>query len=274
MNQRMSQKMQWMAASLAVILWTATAAAAQVQEFVVPLSQPGQPVILEARLAQGGLTVEGFDGDQVVIESRSTDEDGAIEKVDGMFRIPNNSVGLVIEEDDNVVSLSTDWSGGEVLLHVQVPRQTSLRVQIMNGEDLVVSGVAGEHELKNVNGSIEARDMQGSVVATASNGDVLVEMVDLTDGAPMSFVSWNGDIDVTFPADLKATLKMQAGQGDILTDYEVALERTPAARSESKSGKGYRVEFNREITGTVGGGGAEIRLKTFNGDVIVRRQGG
>lgn len=248
-------------------------AKAQSQEFVVPVSAPGEPVTLDVQLNQGGLVVEGFDGDHIVVESRSEESDGEIEQVDGMFRIPNNSLGLTIEENNNTVTIGTDWTGSGVNLHVKVPRRTSLRVHVVNGEDLVVSGVSGKHELKNVNGSIEARGLRGSVVANSTNGDVLVELLEITPNAPMSFVSWNGDVDVTFPEDLKATLKMQAGQGDILTDFQVKLQPSPPARTEEKSGKGYRVELNREIVGTVGGGGPEMHFKTFNGDVLVRKHG-
>lgn len=249
-------------------------AAAQSEEFVVPLSAPDRPVTLEVGLSQGGLVIEGFDGNQVVVESRAIEDDeDEVERVDGMFRIPNNSVGLTIEEDDNTVTIDTDWSGNGVNLHVKVPRRTSLKVQIVNGEDLMVSGVSGEHELKNVNGSIEAKQMRGSVVASASNGDITIELLEISADTPMSFVSWNGDVDVTFPADLRATLKMQAGQGDILTDFQVQLQPTAPSRTQNERGKGYRVELNREIVGTVGGGGPEMRFKTFNGDVLVRKIG-
>ena len=252
---------------------TAQSPKTQGQEFVVPLSAPDQPAILEVHLTQGGLAIEGFDGNQVVVESQPIESEDEIEEVDGMFRIPNTSVGLTIEEHDNTVSIGTSWTGSGVRLNVKVPRRTSLRVQVTNGDDLVVSGVSGEHELKNVNGSIEARDMSGSVVATATNGDLTVEFQEITKDTPMSFVSWNGDVDVTFPPSLQATLKLQAGQGEILTDFDLTLQASAPARTEEKRGKGYRVELNREVVGTVGGGGPEMRFKTFNGNVLVRKAG-
>jgi DUF4097 and DUF4098 domain-containing protein YvlB len=270
----MSRIIRFTLLAAALSLLVASPSNAQAEEFVVPLSAPDQPAILEVQLSQGGLVIEGFDGNQVVVESRPVESEDEIEEVDGMFRIPNNSVGLTIEEKDNTVSIGTDWTGSGVNLKVKVPRRTSLRVQITNGEDLVISGVSGEHELKNVNGSIEARDMSGSVVANASNGDLTVAFLEISKDTPMSFVSWNGDIDVTFPSSLQATLKLQAGQGDILTDFDVELQASAPARTEEKRGKGYRVELTREVTGTVGGGGPEMSFKTLNGDVLVRKAGG
>lgn len=267
-----NHRFTWLAAAL--LLLAPSLSHAQSQEFVVPLSDPGQPAILEVNLSQGSLVIEGFDGNQVVVESRTVDTEEEIQEVGGMFRIPNDSVGLTIEEHRNTVSIGTDWSGSGVDLRVKVPRRTSLRVQVVNGNDLRVSGVSGTHELKNVNGSIEALEMRGSVVANSSNGSLKVTLLEISSDTPMSFVSWNGDVDVTFPASLKATLKMQAGQGDILTDFQVALQPSAPARTEETRGKGYRVELNREVIGTVGGGGPEMRFKTFNGNVVVRKAGG
>lgn len=261
-----------LAAALALL--AAGPATAQTQEFVVPLSAPGQPAILDVNLNQGGLVVEAFDGDQIVIESRSPEPAAAVEKVDGMYRIPNNSIGLKIEERDNTVSISTDWNGDGIQLAVKVPRRTSIRAQVINGSDLVVSGVSGQHELKNINGSIEARGIRGSLVANSRNGGLTIEFLEIAPDTPMSFITWNGAVDVTFPPDLRATLKMQAGQGDIQTDFPVELRPSEPARTEQSNGKGYRVELNREVVATVGGGGAEMRFKTFNGSILIRKAGG
>ena len=248
------------------------ASSAAEQEFVVPLSDPGRPARLEVALNQGSLTIEGYDGQQVIVRAGSEAVEAEIEKVDGMYRIPNTATGLTIEEEDNAVSISTDWSGSGLDLVIQVPRATSLDAQIINGEALVVRGVRGDHELKNVNGGIDGRGLSGSVVATASNGPVTIELIEIDPAKPMSFITWNGDVDVTFPPTLAATLRLQAGGGEILSDFPVELQPTSAS-TETSEGKGYRVSVNREVVGTVGGGGPDMRFKTFNGDILVRSGG-
>jgi hypothetical protein len=36
--------------------------------------------------------------------------------------------------------------------------------------------------------------------------------------------SFNGDVDVTFPASLKASIKMQSNMGDIFTDFDMVMK--------------------------------------------------
>ena len=68
----------------------------------VPLSDPGQPVFLDASLLSGSLSVEGYDGSEVVIQAEAEEVDETDREVDGMRRIPNTSLGLSIEEQKAV----------------------------------------------------------------------------------------------------------------------------------------------------------------------------
>ena len=247
------------------------------QELVVPLSNPGQPVVLEVSLVQGAITVTGYEGSQVIVEytiEESTDAEDEVEEVDGMMRIPDSSVGLTIEEKDNLVEIGTDWSAQEVNLEVRVPVQTSLRINCVNGGEMVVSGVAGTHELSHTNAGITAVDVRGSVVADTTNGDLVVKLLEMDPDTPMSFSSFNGDVDVTFPAALRADLRMRSGQGDIFSDFEVQLQPVEATVTTEEHGGGYHLRMEREVRGTVGGGGPEMTFKTFNGNVYLRRLGG
>jgi hypothetical protein len=268
--------------SLAVlcILLFATAAWAQGgsgQELVVPLSKPGQPVVLEVSLTQGAISVTGYEGAQVIVKytiEESSDSEDEVEEVDGMMRIPDSSVGLTIEEEDNLVGISTDWSSQEVNLEVRVPVRTSLRINCVNGGEMKVSGVTGTHELSHTNAGITAVDIRGSVVADTTNGDLVVELLEMNPDTPMSFSSFNGDVDITFPSTLRADLRMRSGQGDIFSDFEVQLQPVKATVTTEEHRGGYQLRVEREVRGTVGGGGPEMTFKTFNGNVYLRRQGG
>src|SRR5205085_4495364 len=92
----------------------------------------------------------------------------------------------------------------------------------------------------------------------------------------MAFSSMNGDVDVTFPADLKATLSLRSDQGDVLSDFDVQLEpRAPAQTTTEgtrEHGK-FRVKIDKAIRGTINGGGQAIQLKNFNGNIYIRKAG-
>jgi hypothetical protein len=67
---------------------------------------------------------------------------------------------------------------------------------------------------------------------------------------------------------------MESQNGDIYTDFDVAMRERGATESkEGRSGGPYRVTVERAVTGSINGGGPEMRFKTFNGNVHLRRAG-
>jgi hypothetical protein len=110
------------------------------------------------------------------------------------------------------------------------------------------------------------------VVATTYNGEIKVGFDKITEGTPMSFVTYNGDIDLTFPATLKASLKMKTQQGEIMTGFDVKLSAAaPVQKADSKGGT-YKVTLDEWVRGDVGGGGPEFIMRNYNGDILIRKK--
>src|SRR5438105_671975 len=84
----------------------------------------------------------------------------------------------------------------------------------------LVSGVDGEFDINDVNGEVDLKNIGGSVVAHALNGHVLVTFNRIDPQKPMAFSSLNGDIDVTFPADLKANVSLRTDNGEVYSDFD------------------------------------------------------
>jgi hypothetical protein len=261
---------------------TAGAAAQSAQPVQVPLTNPSRPVTLEVKFGSGDLRVQAYDGNQVLVSSDAEDNgngfnrdsDDERREREGLHQIRNTSMGVTIEENDNVVSVATDFSrGNQTDLTIQVPRNTSVHAKSFANGDMTVIGVNGEHELANVNGDVTATDIAGTVVASASNGDIKVSLTGLTAGKALSFTSFNGDIDVTLPANLKADLIVAGSQGDVWTDFEATIQpREPSVEREGGGGGRYRVRMQQEMHATINGGGQEIRFKTFHGDITIRKR--
>ena len=267
--------------TFAILLLAGAATHAQVQaagnRYVVPLSKPGQPVHLQVALVSGGINVEPHAGNEVVVEAVGDGEERHQRRADdnagGMRRLPNRSLGLVIEEEDNRVTVSLGGIPREVTLHVLVPRNASAKLTTVNDGDIHVQGLDGTLELNNVNGEIVARDVAGSVVAHTTNGDVRVSLTRVDPKAALSFATLNGDVDVTLPAGFRGDLRMRSDNGEIYTDFDVEVSTQPARVEQQRQGGKYRLEVEQEVRGTVGGGGPEVRLRTFNGDIYLRKRG-
>lgn len=277
------------AATALLAAFSSGAAAQTGQPFPVPLSDPGRPAILEVSLVQGSVSVMGYDGDEILVATgegpqriggereRERDFELGLRRDDdaasreGLRPIANTSMAFTVEERNNTVRVqNTSMRAGS--LEISVPRRTSVRARATNNGSVNVTGVTGEHELGNVNGSIMATDIAGSVVANTANGDIRVTFTDVAADGAMSFTTFNGEIDVTFPGDLAADLRITTNRGEILTDFDVEIEPQAPTVERDDAGDQYRVSVSQDVVAAIGGGGPEIRFKSFNGDVLIRRR--
>jgi DUF4097 and DUF4098 domain-containing protein YvlB len=67
----------------------------------------------------------------------------------------------------------------------------------------------------------------------------------------MSFVSMNGNIDVTLPADIKSRLRLKTFDGSVYTDFDVKMEGA---------------------YGAINGGGPEYRFETMKGNILLHKK--
>jgi hypothetical protein len=293
MSQSMKQTKSYrlfIPAVVTVILAIAQIACAQdpANRVTVPLSDPSRSATVRAHLLNGSITVKAYDGKEIIVEAnpRGSDEESRPGRrhvvgskddtsTEGLKRIPMNSTGLSIEAENNQVRISTDSTRRTVDLTITVPVHTSLSLHTVNGGNISVTGVDGELDINNVNGEVTLTNVSGSAVAHALNGRVHVTF-NRVDQKPMAFSSMNGNIDVTFPSSLKANLSMRTDNGEVFSDFDVKLE--PSAPQQTVEdgrphGGTYRVKIDKTVHGTINGGGPEIQLKNFNGNIYIRKAG-
>jgi len=255
----------------------ATAASAQSdQRLAVPLSDPSRPAVLEIALFMGDIHVEAYDGNEIVIVADAPVRNSDVPeepRSDGLKRIQSSTMGLNVEEDNNTVSVRMDFSPKNVDLEIRVPRRTSVHASLVNGGDVEVIGVEGVHELSNVNGDIVAMDVSGSAVINSTNGEVEASFRAVDTAKPMSIASFNGDVDVSLPAALAADLIVTSQQGDVYTDFDVVVEQDPATVERNQDAGGRtRVRMQRATRYAINGGGPDIQIRTFNGDIMIRKR--
>jgi DUF4097 and DUF4098 domain-containing protein YvlB len=137
-----------------------------------------------------------------------------------------------------------------------------------------VENVNGEIEVENMNGEVKLANVGGTVVANSTNGSINAVLNKVNPDKPLSFATFHGDIDITLPADIKATLKIKSTQGEVFSDFDIALKSVPVKPEEtaSKEGGKYRIELDRSVYGTINGGGAELKLQNFSGDIYIRKK--
>ena len=248
----------------------------------VPFSDSSKPGFIEASVYNGSLIVRGYEGKEVIIEakvrerlvSEEKEEEQENEKARGMRRILGSSgTGLEVEEEDNVMEIDVSSMKQTVDLTLQVPFNTSMEIGSYNNGEVLIENITGEIEANNYNGKITLKGISGSVVAHTYNGDVIVSFTKIDPDKPMSFSTWNGDVDVTFPAMVKANVKMKSEMGDVYSDFDIQLAEAPqkVVEDERKEGGGYKISFEKAIVGSINGGGPEYQFKNYHGDIFIRK---
>ena len=241
----------------------------------VTLSDPSRPARVKVSLVNGGVTVKGYEGKEVVVEARVRNRENSRNE-GGPKRLTISSTGLSVEEENNEVNINTDSYMHPIDVTVSVPVHTSVKLRAVNDGDIVVTGVDGELDVDDINGAVTLNNVSGSVVAHALNGHVYATLTRVDPQKAMAFSSLNGDIDVTFPADLKANVSIRSDQGDVFSDFDIQLKAAssqPVVEDGRGRGGKYRVKIDKTVHGTINGGGPEIQFRNFQGKIYIRKAG-
>jgi hypothetical protein len=251
-----------------------SADARQVPEQVrVTLSDPARPATVTLEVFDGRITVRGESRQDVLVAVRARQLPNQSAAGGGLRQLATPP-GFSIEEDRNVVAIAPEKTDRAMDVDIQVPARTNLKLILDQGE-IVIEGVEGELEIQNENGPITLNKVGGAIVANSTNHHVKATITSLSAQKPTALTSLNGHVDATFPASLKANLKLRSDKGSVLTDFDVTPLPAPPAQLPNVTapqGGRVRIEVSRPVIyGAVNGGGPEIELRSFNGDVYVRR---
>jgi hypothetical protein len=266
--------------TMGLILITSSVSQAQTaNEFSIPLTDPAKRGKLKAHLNSGSITVKGTARKDVLVKYRSEEDDEKDHRnhrngssTEGLKRVAGGGMDLEASENSNYVKVQSNSWNNEINLEIEVPSGFDLEVHTYNNGDLMITNIQGELELTNYNGEITALNISGSVVATTYNGEIKVTFDKVTENTPMSYSTYNGDIDLTFPAALKASFKMKTEQGEIYTGYDMNIVSSgPIQKKDTKSGT-FKVIIDDWKKGDVNGGGPEIVMKNYNGDIYIRKK--
>jgi putative adhesin len=240
------------------------------QQLIVPLSDPGKPCKLHVNALNGSIKVIGYEGKEVVVDVE-TEKNHESSNSGGMRRIGGGGAEVTAQEDGNTVTVSAGLSHVK-LITVKVPQNTAqVKLSTVNDGNITATNVSGDLEVDNVNGWIHLDQISGSAVANTVNGDVIVVFKTIDPKAAMAFSTLNGKVDVTFPGDLKAKVKLKAEQGDIFSDFDVEVDKGHSNIEKNAEDHMYRINIDGWVYGSINGGGPEMMMKTTNGSVYLRK---
>jgi hypothetical protein len=237
---------------------------------VVPARNSTRPRKVDVNLMQGNVVVKVHSGKDVIVESGTQRPERQSRESGGMRRIDVPGRGLSVEEEDNVITVRTRTPSDSNLV-ISVPADTSLTARSHNG-DIEADGLRGEFDVQTHNGKITLNSVSGTIVAHTANGAIKVVMDRVEASKPLSFSSLNGSIDVTLPADVKANLKLNTFRGEIWSDFDIRLGAGASSQPNNTPDGKFRVTMDRNLGGTINGGGTDLSFHTLNGRITIRKK--
>lgn len=178
------------------------------------------------------LEVEGTDGTDVIITSVKMEQE-KIPEAEGLKLLTpglsdNTGVGASANIEGNVMVIKVPKSKYFERFKILVPRNLDISVT-ESGNPYAhweISNMTGEVETNTSYSKLEIEDVSGPIVAHAGYGKVFIVYNKLNAERP-NFISSSGPIDVTLPADSKATLKLQSNYADVFTDFDITQTPIP-----------------------------------------------
>lgn len=137
---------------------------------------------------------------------------------------------------------------------IRVPAGVDFMGRTVNGE-ITAKSLLGNVKSHTVNGSISI-STTGYAEAKTVNGAISATVGNVNWAGPLEFKTLNGEISVNLPASVNTEIEADTFNGDISSDFPLASAQTVS---------------RKHVRGTIGSGGRELILKTFNGSINLRR---
>lgn len=218
-------------------------------------------------MASSEVKIIGHNSDEVVVETNSYQAPPA--RAQGLKPLynaaeDNTGTGLAVNRDGNVLTIVKARKGSGKYT-IRVPRKAALSYTEANwqGGDFELTDLDGEIELKLNNSRAELTNVAGPVVANSTNGGIQVKFKNVNQQKPSSISVINGEIDITLPASTKANWKLRSLNGEVYTDFDMAL---PKGKTELQ-----KIAGSNTVEGKTNGGGVEMNIYTINSDIFIRK---
>jgi len=150
--------------------------------------------------------------------------------------------------------MNTRRNDVRVSFSVRVPAGVRAVGRTVNGE-VRVGALDSEVTVRTVNGSV---DIERARIARANtvNGSITATLTQAGWPGPLEFETVNGSIRLTLPPETGATLTASTVNGSIETDFPLTVTGRFSPR---------------QVRGTIGNGGPELRVETVNGRIRLLR---
>jgi hypothetical protein len=243
-------------------------------QVTVPLSSPGKIGLLETDIKSASIKVTGSNRSDILVKylliEKTDDEEEDYELRGGLKKIKTNNFDLEISEDKNTISIKSESWFQQIELEIEVPINFNLDLHNYTGRFIEVQNISGDINLESYAGTITAKGVSGTVNASTYAGKIEVVFNQITPDQSMAFSNYSGTIDLTLPANYKATFKMKTTFSEVYSAFDMNVVSKPAELKKTE-GKTFKLSTDDWTVGSINGGGPEIMIKNFSGGIYLRK---
>lgn len=205
--------------------------------------------------ANGGVSVHGWDRDEIRVRARVFARDRwepeRGRRIADEVRLLADGGSLRAEGPST--ARGTSWG---VSWEVWAPRATDVDVRARNG-GIALEGLRGTIRFETLNGGVRLEDLAGDVRGETRNGGLDVGLAgERWEGAGLDVRTLNGGVALRVPESYSARLVTGTVNGGLDVDFPITV----------------RGRVDRQLTTTLGEGGATVRVETRNGSVRILRR--
>ncbi len=215
--------------------------------------------------SKANVTVKTHNSNQLLIKAgksygRSSSRAKGLKLV-GEGGTDNTDVGFyVIKEGNNLIVKNLRKSRSA---EIYLPANQNLSVKSTWQGNIKIYNFKGEVEADaELNGSIKIEEISGPLTANALNGTIEVTFSKVNQGSPVTVYTTNGAVDISLPENTPADLTMGSTNGEIYTNFDLAVPDKNGLKSVS----------SKRIGGSINKGGVKIKLRSTNGNIYLRKK--
>ncbi|MCY4159872.1 MAG: DUF4097 family beta strand repeat-containing protein [Bacteroidetes bacterium] len=202
--------------------------------------------LMRIQTSDGDIQIDSAAGELV---ARTSDGDVYIGRVSGAKIAIQTSDGDIDAARLEGESITLRTSDGDVV--AETLTGGSLKVQTSDGNLLMDEISSSNAAIQASDGEIDIAKVSGSLIIRTGDGDVRIGLIDPT---KIDATISGGNARILMPEDLPVTLDVKARnvKMDSFPNFSGNIEKS-------------------SIDGSLNGGGALIRVRTFDGDAVMRR---
>lgn len=173
-----------------------------------------------------------------------------------------NGFGFSIKKEDGILIVKDLKSHIHRRgIKISLPKNININIRGGNLGSVFVNGFSSEVEAKTNVGKIIMNNVTGPITANGNVGLININFSKVSQISPITITSSVSEIDVSLPANTKASLDMKT-HGTVYTNFD--LKAPPK--------KGLKNISSKKIIGDINNGGVKIKLKSSMGNIYLRKK--